>query len=258
MAPEEAYPRAKAAATRALQREADLAEAITSIGKVLCWHEWDFAGAARQLERAVAQAPNYAEAHFVLGTALPAVGRLGDAVDELKKAMSLDPLSPDHSGWLSRFMLYARDFAGAIAQARKTIELDENYVRAYLYIGSAYLGQGDPEQALEWFRRGQSLPKSVRSYDALIVLALARLGRSDEAEEILSRLEDESKRQYIRSEILAMGYGAVGELDKAFASLERAFEARSAGLIYLHVDPGYEPLRADPRFVNLVARIGLH
>jgi TolB-like protein len=257
VAPEEAYPRAKAAATRALQRDPDLAEAITSIGKVLCWHEWDFAGAASQLERAVAMSPNYAEAHFVLGTALPAVGRLGEAVDELKKAMSLDPLSPDHSGWLSRFQLYARDFAGAIAQARKTIELDENYVRAYLYIGSAYLGQGEYDKALEWFRRGQSLEKSVRSYDALIVLALAKLGRNDEAEEILTRLEEESKRQYIRSEILAMGYAAVGELDKAFASLERAFEARSAGLIYLHVDPGYQPLRADPRFSDLVGRIGL-
>ena len=257
VAPEEAYPRAKAAATRALQREPDLAEAITSIGKVLCWHEWDFSGAARQLERAVSLSPNYAEAHFVLGTALPAVGRLGDAVDELKKAMSLDPLSPDHSGWLSRFQLYARDFAGAIAQARKTIELDENYVRAYLYIGSANLGQGEYDKALEWFRRGQSLAKSVRSYDALIVLALAKLGRNDEAEEILTRLEEESKRQYIRSEILAMGYAAVERFDQAFASLERAFEARSAGLIYLHVDPGYEPLRSDPRFGDLVGRIGL-
>ena len=257
VAPEEAYPRAKAAANRALQREPDLAEAITSIGKVLCWHEWDFAGAARQLERAVTISPNSAEAHFVLGTALPAVGRLGEAVDELRKAMSLDPLSPDHSGWLARFQLYARDFAGAIAQSRKTIELDENYVRAYLYVGSAYLGQGEPDKALEWFRRGQSLEKSVRSYDALIVLALARLGRADEAEEILTRLEEASRQQYIRSEILAMGYAAVGAFDKAFASLERALDARSAGLIYLHVDPGYEPLRSDPRFGALVDRIGL-
>ena len=257
VAPEDAYPRAKAAAQRALQREADLAEAITSIGKVLCWHEWDFAGAERQLERAVKLSPNYAEAHFVLGTALPAVGRLGDAVDALKKALSLDPLSPDNSGWLARFMLYARDYAGAIAQARKTIEVDENYVRAYLYIGSAYLGQGDPEHALEWFRRGQALEKSVRSYDALIVRPLAVLNRLEEAQEILSRLEEESKRQYVRSEILAMGYAAIGDLDKAFTSLERAFEARSAGLIYLHVDPGYEPLRGDPRYDDLVRRIGL-
>ncbi len=257
VAPEDAYPRAKAAAQRALQREPDLAEAITSVGKVLCWHEWDFAGSERQLQRAVSLSPSYAEAHFVLGSALPAVGRLGDAVEALRRALALDPLSPDTSGWLARFMLYARDYTGAISQARKTIEVDEHFVRAYLYIASAYLGQGDAEQALEWFRQGQKLPKSVRSYDALIARPLAMLGRMEEAQEILARLEDESKRQYVRSEILAMGYAAIGELDTAFASLERAFQARSAGLIYLHLDPGYEPLRGDPRFDDLVRRIGL-
>ena len=136
-------------------------------------------------------------------------------------------------------MLYARDFSGAIAQARKTIEVDEHYVRAYLYIGLAHLGQGDAEKALEWLRRGQALEKSVRSYDALIALPLSVLGRQDEAQEILGRLEEQSKQQYVRSEVLAMGYAAVGDFDKAFASLERAFQARSAGLIYLHVDPGY-------------------
>ena len=74
---------------------------------------------------------------------------------------------------------------------------------------------------------------------------------------IIKRLEDESRQHYVRSEVLAMGYAAVGNFDKAFASLERAFQARSAGLIYLHVDPGYVPLRADPRFAELVGRIGL-
>jgi tetratricopeptide (TPR) repeat protein len=97
----------------------------------------------------------------------------------------------------------------------------------------------------------------VRSYDALIVRALAPLGRREEADEILSRLEELSRRQYVRSEIMAMGYAAVGDFDRAFACLERAFQVRSGGLIYLHVDPGYKPLRADPRFQQLVERIGL-
>ncbi len=97
----------------------------------------------------------------------------------------------------------------------------------------------------------------MRSYDAMIVRALAALGQREEADAILARLEEESRQQYVRSEILAMGYAATGDFDRAFACLERAFQARSAGLIYLHLDPGYAPLRGDPRFADLVKRIGL-
>jgi len=255
--PDDAYPRAKSAAERALQHDPELAEAITSVGKVLCWYEWDFGGAERQLRRAVAFNPNYAEAHFVFGSTLPAVGLLGEAIEELRKALTLDPLSAHFSRWLARMLLYARDYDGAISQSHKTIEMDDAYFQAYLDIGSVHLEQGDAETALKWYRQGQGLESSVRSYDAFIVRALAPLGRRDEAEEILNRLEDESRHQYVRAEILAMGYAALGVFDKAFACLERAFQAKSAGLIYLHLDPGYAPLRADPRFGDLVRRIGL-
>lgn len=257
VAPDDAYPRAKAAAERALQREPELAEAITSVGKVLCWHEWNFAGAERELERAVRLSPNYAEAHYVLGTALPLVGRLSEAIEAIRRALVLDPLSAHFSGWLARFMLYSGDYDGALTQGHKTLELDEGSIRAPHYIGSAYLAKGDAETALEWYRRAQGLEKAVRVYDAMIVRALAVLGRRDEAESILARLDEESRQQYVRSEILAMGHAAIGNLDSAFACLERAFQARSAGLIYLHLDPGYAPLRGDPRFADLVRRIGL-
>lgn len=257
VAPGDAYPRGKAAAEQALQRDAQLAEAMTSIGKVLCWHEWKFAEGSRQLERAVELSPNYAEAHFVLGTALPLVGRLGEAIEALRRALVLDPLDVHYSGWVARFLLYANDPAAAIAQGHKTLELDEEYIRAFLWIGSAHLVQGDAETALDWFRRAQAIDAAVRSYDAMIVRALALLGRRDEADEILARLEEESRRQYVRAEYLAMGYAATGDLDRAFTSLERAFQARSGGLIYLHLDPGYAPLRADPRYAELVHRIGV-
>jgi len=257
VAPDEAYPRAKAAAERALQRDPELAEAITSIGKVLCWHEWNFAGAEQQLQRAVALSPNYAEAQYVLGTALPLVGRLEEAIEAIRKALALDPLSASYSEWLARFLLYSKDYEGAIAEAQKTFELDEGSLRAPLYIGSAYLAQADSETALQWYRRAQGLEKAVRSYDAMIVRALAALGRRDEAEAILARLDEESRQHYVRAEILAMGYAALGDFDGAFASLERAFQARSGGMIYLHLDPGYAPLRGDARFSELVRRIGL-
>jgi serine/threonine protein kinase/tetratricopeptide (TPR) repeat protein len=257
VAPDDAYPRAKAAAERALQRDPELAEAITSVGKVLCWHEWDFVGAEQQLERAVALSPNYAEAHYVHATALPLVGRLNDGIDAIRKALVLDPLSAHFSSWLARFHLYAKDYPAAIAEGQKTLELDEGSLRAPLFIGSAYLEQGDAETALEWYRRAQGLERAVRSYDAIIVRALAALGRRDEAEAIMSRLEAESKQHYVRADILAMGYAAMGDADRAFACLERAFQSRSAGLIYLHLDPAYQPLSGDPRFADLMKRIGL-
>jgi len=255
--PDDAYPRAKAAALRALQLDPELAEAITSVGKVLCWYEWDFAGAEQQLRRAVTLNPNYAEAHFVFGSVLPGVGSLAEAVKEMGQALLLDPLSAHYSRWLGRFMLYAGDYPGAIAQSHKTIDITADFFHAHLDEGSAYLAQGDAERALRCFQKSQMLEGSVRSYDAHIVRALAALGRSEEGQEIMARLEEESRQKYMRAEILAMGYAALGDFDHAFGCLERAFLARSAGLIYLHLDPGYAPLRADPRFSDLVRRIGL-
>jgi tetratricopeptide (TPR) repeat protein len=154
-------------------------------------------------------------------------------------------------------VLLSGDCAGAIAQSRQTLDLNPDNGYSYLDIGSSYLGLGDAESALQWFQRGQGLETSIRSYDALIVRALAPLGRREEADEIMGRLEEDSRQRYVRSEIMAMGWAALGETDRAFACLDRAFQVRSAGLIYLHVDPGYEPLRPDPRFRQLVERIGL-
>jgi TolB-like protein len=255
--PSDAYPRAKSAAEQALQRDPELADAMISIGKVLCWHEWKFLEGVRHVERAVALSPNDAEAHWVLGTALPVVGRLQEGIVQLRRALELDPLRVEYFGWATRMLLYARDYDAAIVQGAETFEIDEKYGRGFVFVGSAYLAKGDAEQALNWFQRGQSLDTSVRSYDAMIVRALAALNRREEADEILARLEAESRQQYVRAEYLAMGHAAVGDLDRAFEALERAYQARSAGLIYLHLDPGYEPLRGDPRYKDLVRRIGL-
>ena len=258
VAPDDAYPRAKSAAERALQRDPELADAMISIGKVLAWHEWKFPEAVRYVERAVMLSPNNAEAHWVLGTALPLVGRLHDGIAAMRRALELDPLRVEYFGWAARMLLYSRDYKGAIAQGMETFEIDETYGRGFVFVGSAYLALGEAEQALDWFQRGQSLDKAVRSYDAMIVRALAALGRREEAQEILARLESESRQHYVRAEYLAMGHAALGDLDGAFSALERAYQARSAGLIYLHLDPGYDPLRGDARYKELVQRIGLH
>ncbi len=257
VAPDDAYPRAKAAAERALQRDPALADAMISIGKVLTWHEWKFPEGVQSLERAVLLSPNNSEAQWVLGTALPLIGRLQEGLEAIGRAVVLDPLRVEYAGWLTRFYLYSKDYDAALARGKDLFEIDDQYERGFIWMGSAHLAMGDPEKALDFFQRGQAMARSVRSYDAMIVRALAALDRREEAEEILNRLEAESKQQYVRSEYLAMGHAAIGNMDRAFESLERAYQARSAGLIYLHLDPGYEPLRGDPRYQEMVNRIGL-
>jgi serine/threonine protein kinase/tetratricopeptide (TPR) repeat protein len=257
VAPGEAYPKAKAAAIRALELDAALPEALAALGRVQAWYEWDFAGAERELRKAVKLNPSYADAHFVLGSALPTLGRLAEGIEELRQALVFDPLSPIYGRFLGRFLVFAGDYEAAIAQGHATLELHPGYPAAHVNIGSAYLGLGRAEEALDWYRRGQSLDSALRSYDVFIVRALAALGEREEAEAILGRLEALAATQYIRAESLAMGYAALGDLGRAFVSLDRALAERSAGLTYLHVDPGYEPLRSDPRFADLVKRIGL-
>jgi len=255
--PGEAYPRAKSAAEQALALDPNLAEALTSIGKVRGWYEWDFAGAEEVLRRAVQINPNYAEAHFVFGSALPSVGKLDEAIGEMRQALVVDPLSAHFSRWLGRFLGYARDFDASMAQSRKTVEMAPDYFLSYLDLGTAYLAKGDADEALKWFRHGQSLKSAVRSYDALIVRALAAMGETDDAAPIMQRLEEESKNQYMRQEVLAMGYAALGDLNRAFGCLNRALAERSAGLVYFHIDPGFDPLRSDARYAALVERIGV-
>ncbi len=255
--PTEAYPRAKESAVRALELDPRLPEALTALGRVNAWYDWDFAAAERELRKSIELNPSSAETHFVLATTLTALNRLPQAITEMREALVSDPLSAIYGRYLGRFMVYAGQYDAAISQSKATLELHPGYNQVQINMGSAYLGLGRPEEALEWYQRAQSQEAAVRSYDAFIVRALAAMGEGDEAEAILQRLEKESASQYIRAESLAMGYAAVGNADRAFECLERALQERSAGLIFFQADPGFAPLRSDPRFKALALRIGL-
>ncbi len=255
--PDDAYPRAKEAAQKALALDPTLAEAYTSMGKVLGWYEWAFEAAAQQLERAIALNPNYSEAHFVLGSVLPCLGRLDEALVEIRRALQLDPLSGHNSRWLARFLLYKREYEAVIVQCKKTLEIDPAYFQAYLDMGHAHLGLGQAQEALGLYRRGQALEGSVAAYDAFIARALAITGDKEHAERIMMGLVERATERYIRPELLAAGFAALGNKGEAFSQLRKALDARSAGLIYLATDPMYDPLRDDPRFMELVTQVGL-
>jgi adenylate cyclase len=256
VAPNEAYPKAKEAALKALAIEPGLAEANTALGKVLGWYDWEFDAAELALRRAVASNPKYAEAHWALGSLLPTNGRLDEAIAEMRTGLSFDPLSAMLSAWAARFLLYDRRYDEALEQCDHALSLDPRHTRAHLVRGQCHLAQGDPDAALDAFRRGAELG-DIAYFDAFAATALIAAGREAEARDLLDRIGGGSDERYVRPEALAMVHGFLGETDRAMHLLEEAIAARSAGLIYLHVDPSYDPLRADPRFPELVQRVGL-
>jgi serine/threonine protein kinase/Tfp pilus assembly protein PilF len=255
--PNDAYPKAKEAAQRALAIEPDLVEARTALGKALGWYDWDFERAEQELRKVIAVEAKSAEAHYALASILPAMGRGEAAVAAMRRACALDPLSAEYARWLARLLVFTGDYDEGIAQSRRTLELDASYWRVYLDLGNAYLAQGFPEKALSVYQQGQVIDGSVISFNASTPRALAAMGQEDEVRRTLTELEELSSQRYIRAEIIAAGYAALGEIDQAFHWLETALEARSAGLIYLAVEPAYAAIRSDPRFGSLVERIGL-
>jgi serine/threonine-protein kinase len=252
--PEQSYPEAKSAAQKAIALDESLAEAHTALGKVYGWFEWDFDRAELALRRAVAANPRYPDAHWGLASILPPNGQLDGAIEEMRAALALDPLSPVFSYFLARFLMFAGQLDEAVEESKRTAELDPTSFRALQVLGQCHLLSGEPELALERFQRAHEV-SGVVSVNAYIARALADLGRKDEARELLDRAQ--SGDAYVRSEFMAAAWGALGEFDKAFEALETALEARSAGLIYCHVDPAYDTLWGDPRFDDIASRIGL-
>jgi TolB-like protein/Tfp pilus assembly protein PilF len=254
--PDEGYAAAKEAAERALELEPELAEAHTARGKVLGWYEWKFAEGELALRRAVGANPNYADAHWALGSLLPTTGHMKEALQEIRTAQMLDPLSPVVAYWHARYLLYARRIEEAIEEGQRALGLDPEYVYGVAILGRAELLLGENEAAIDSFRRCVELARS-NTFRAYLAYGLASAGRGGEAWEILEGIRHGVGPDYVRSELLAAVQGALGETDAAFRELERAYADRSAGLIYLHLDPLYDSLRDDPRMDEMVQRIGL-
>jgi adenylate cyclase len=256
VAPEEGYKAAKEAAEKALELEPELAEAHTARGKVLGWYEWKFAEGELALRRAVGANPNYADAHWALGSLLPTTGHMKEALQEIRTAQMLDPLSPVVAYWHARYLLYARRIEEAIEEGQRALGLDPEYVYGVAILGRAELLQGQNEAAIESFRRCVELARS-NTFRAYLAYGLASAGRGAEAREILEGIDQGGEGDYVRSELLAAVHGSLGEMDEAFRELERAYADRSAGLIYLHLDPLYDTMRDDPRMDEMIRRIGL-
>src|SRR5207302_3940087 len=254
----EALVQAKAAALKAIELDETLAEPHASLAFIAETHEWDWATAEREYKRALELNPGDARAHRWFAGYLMYVGRFEEGIAEAKRARDLDPLSLPVNNALAGRLLVAGRVDEALEQLRETLEMNSHFAPAHQTLGWAYLNMGKREEAIHEFQQALQL-SGTDDTDWVLDLgfAYAAAGKRDEARRILDKLKKQHARGLVPSGSIAILYGALGELDQAFAWLEKAYEERDPELTYLKV-PGrrFEPLRHDARFQQLVHRIG--
>ena len=257
ISPKNAYTRARAAAERAVELDDDLAEAHTSLAAVMTDYDWDWKGADREYSRAIELNPNYVTAHSWYAEQLSRMGRHDEAVAEARLARELDPLSLASSMIVAWILYFARRYDEALEQGRQTLELDPNYATVYRIMGWSYEETGDYEAAIESHRRAAELTGHSPNFKGQLGRAYALAGKQSEAREILDELLKTAEQSYISSLDIAVIHAALGEEDRAFEWLEKAFQERADHLPYLKVNPRLDQLRDDPRFEDLLRRMWL-
>jgi eukaryotic-like serine/threonine-protein kinase len=258
LAPREAFPRAKNAATRALELDDKLAEAHTSMAFVKFGYDWDWPGAEREFKQAIQLNPGYSYSHNFYAVLLAALGRFEEAFSQTKYAYELDPLSlpiNTNLGWL---LYLGRRYEDAILQYQKTIDLDDGFALAHRRLAQTYQQVQRYSDAAAEFRKAWAL-----SGDDDVELLTARghfyatVGDIAKVQEILKQLEEFAKSRYVPSYLIARIYLGLGERDRAFELLEKALDERYGYLAYLNVEPMFDIVKDDPRFSDLAHRVGL-
>ena len=255
--PKEALPQAKAAATKALAIDDSLGEAHSALAHVIELHDWDWQGAEKEYRRSLELNPNDALARDWYGEYLQAMGRNEEGFAQVRQAMQLDPLNAHFAGDLGYHFYTARQYDEAIRALQKTLELEPNDAQAHLGLGWVY---GEKKMYLEAIAE---LEKVVGLWSknevpvASLGKVLADSGRKQEARKLLEELEERSKRRYISPYLIALVQIGLGERDQAIASLGQGYTDRDQWMMFLKADPRWDDLRSDPRFQDLIRRVGL-
>ncbi len=252
--PKEALAKAKAATEKALQLDEKLAEAHASMGRIK-QAEWDWTGAEREFKRAIELNPNLADAHFRYSAFLSPMGRHPEALTEIKRAYEIDPLRDRLRLVDADFLALARRYDEAIGILENAVKLEPDNGPARFGLGFAYAWKGMYEEAVSEFEKVVSIQGSTTTNQCYLAYALAMSGKKSEARSILDKLK--TTKEYVSPTELASLYVGLGDKEGAFGSLERAYAAHDLQLQFLKVAPDMDSLRSDPRFAELMRKVGL-
>ena len=255
-APQDCYPKAMAAAKKALELDDSLAEAHTTLALALWYYDFDFSQANREFQRAIELNPNYATGHQQYGNnTLSALGRFNDAIVEGKRAVELDPLSLVINADLGMNYYYARRYDEAITQLRKTLEMDPGYYYAHVNLGQVFAAKRAFDQAIGEYQKARALNDDPFVLGVL-GHAYASSGNRTEAMKLLDQLKEISGQRYVSVYSFAIVYLALGDKEEALRWLERCYQDRAgADIGWIRVDSLLDPLRGDPRFEALAEKI---
>jgi serine/threonine-protein kinase len=255
--PKDAFPIAKVASMAALRLDPDLGEAHTPLAAVLWLHDWQWQEAQVEFKRSVALNPAYPTANHWYAEYAMTMGRHEEAISRMRKSQELDPLSliiSDAIGWA---FYMARQYDDAIEQLRRTVELDPNYPVTYWVLGLLLRKMGRYELAIAESEKAVNLSGGSPLMRAALAQTFGAAGKREKAVEILDDLAELAKQKYVASYFFAGIHAGLGEDDRAIEYLEKSYQEHSHWLIYLHMDPGMDALRSDPRFQDLLGRVGL-
>jgi len=255
--PKDVFPRVKAAATKALEIDESLAEAHNSLAYVYQRYDWNWKAAEAEFKRALELNPNYATGHFWYGELLTSLGRFEEAIREMKRALELDPVSLIINGMLGWAYVMARTPDQALVQLYQTLELDPHFATTHFMLGHGNLANKNFSAAIDEMKKAREL-----SGDAVLMVsglgeAYARAGKFEAAKGILEELKARSQKQFVSPYRMALIYGAMGDLDKAFELANKAYEERDEFLVYIKIDLTLIPFHSDPRYQALLKKMGL-
>jgi DNA-binding winged helix-turn-helix (wHTH) protein/Tfp pilus assembly protein PilF len=257
VAPKEAFPKAKAAASRALEIDENIADAHLALGFTKLWFDWDWVAAEKEFKVAIDLNPSGGDAHMGYANLLTCVGRHREALAEAQCAVELDPLSLIVNANQAQFLHWARDDDAAWRRVQKTLEIDPDFWVANLALGRLHIQKGEYPDAIIALTKARDFSGANSETVSLIGYAYARAGDRAQADAILGELRSRSNNSHVPPHSIAVIYHGLSDKDQTFQWLEKAYEQRDVRLTFLKTDPKWDSIRSDARFVNLVRRVGL-